>query len=211
LKWISCPAIDATTWNALLFTRRMAEIIAFHTDPSVETVKHDMDRDYYTSAEAAQAYGLIDASRHLGKEKRPPRRAVTRRTSPGFDAVKRARADQASIPLSVSVSVSRASRRPGKTRDRRGRRHSKCRGKVAKRTIERSDRRSAADLAIVDIEVDRLDELIELVHLLWGGLHREEHRLELTDELLTGVGGDGAVHLAGLDRGDHATRGRRDR
>ena len=41
-------------------TRRMAEIIARHTDKPVDEVMKDIDRDRFMSAEEAVAYGLID-------------------------------------------------------------------------------------------------------------------------------------------------------
>jgi ATP-dependent Clp protease, protease subunit len=41
-------------------TRRMAEIIAFHTGQSVDRVESDIDRDFYMTAEEAKDYGLID-------------------------------------------------------------------------------------------------------------------------------------------------------
>jgi ATP-dependent Clp protease, protease subunit len=41
-------------------TRRMAEIIAFHSGKSIEEVERDIDRDYFMTAEEAKAYGLID-------------------------------------------------------------------------------------------------------------------------------------------------------
>jgi ATP-dependent Clp protease protease subunit len=41
-------------------TRRMAEIIAHHTGKPIEQVEHDIDRDYFMTAEQALEYGLID-------------------------------------------------------------------------------------------------------------------------------------------------------
>ncbi len=41
-------------------TRRMAEIIAFHTGQSLEKVERDIDRDYFMTAEEAKAYGIVD-------------------------------------------------------------------------------------------------------------------------------------------------------
>ena len=41
-------------------TRRMAEIIAYHTGRPVEQVEQDIDRDYYMTAGEAKEYGLID-------------------------------------------------------------------------------------------------------------------------------------------------------
>jgi ATP-dependent Clp protease protease subunit len=41
-------------------TRRMAEIIAYHSGRAVEQVERDIDRDYYMTAGEAKEYGLID-------------------------------------------------------------------------------------------------------------------------------------------------------
>jgi ATP-dependent Clp protease, protease subunit len=41
-------------------TRRMAEIIAHHSGKSVDQVEHDIDRDYFMTAQEAKDYGLID-------------------------------------------------------------------------------------------------------------------------------------------------------
>jgi ATP-dependent Clp protease protease subunit len=53
-------------------TRRMAEIIAFHTGKAIEVVEADIDRDYFMTAEEAKLYGLID-------EIIEPRRGVSHR------------------------------------------------------------------------------------------------------------------------------------
>jgi ATP-dependent Clp protease protease subunit len=47
--------------EALALTRRMAEIIAHHSGRSVDEVTHDIDRDYFMTADEAVAYGIIDA------------------------------------------------------------------------------------------------------------------------------------------------------
>ncbi|HUZ20415.1 MAG TPA: ATP-dependent Clp protease proteolytic subunit [Acidimicrobiales bacterium] len=46
--------------EVLSMTRRMAEIIAFHSGRPVEQVERDIDRDYYLTAAEAKEYGLID-------------------------------------------------------------------------------------------------------------------------------------------------------
>ena len=46
--------------EALALTRRMAEIIAHHSGRSVDEVIHDIDRDYFMTADEAVKYGLID-------------------------------------------------------------------------------------------------------------------------------------------------------
>jgi len=47
--------------EALSLTRRMAEIIAHHSGRSVDEVTHDIDRDYFMTADEAVKYGLIDS------------------------------------------------------------------------------------------------------------------------------------------------------
>src|ERR1700678_1575477 len=47
--------------EVLSLTRRMGEIIAHHSRRSVDEVMHDIDRDYFMTAEEAVAYGLIDS------------------------------------------------------------------------------------------------------------------------------------------------------
>src|SRR5271154_1887425 len=46
--------------EVLSLTRRMAEIIAHHSGRPVDEVMHDIDRDYFMTAEEAVTYGLID-------------------------------------------------------------------------------------------------------------------------------------------------------
>src|SRR5271155_3379695 len=46
--------------EVLSLTRRMAEIIAHHSGRPVDEVMHDVDRDYFMTAEEAVTYGLID-------------------------------------------------------------------------------------------------------------------------------------------------------
>ncbi|HXQ59005.1 MAG TPA: ATP-dependent Clp protease proteolytic subunit, partial [Acidimicrobiales bacterium] len=46
--------------EVLATTRRMAEIIAFHSGQSVERVERDIDRDYFMTPDEAKAYGVID-------------------------------------------------------------------------------------------------------------------------------------------------------
>ena len=41
--------------------RRLEEIYAEHTGKTIETVSHDMDRDFFMSPEEATEYGLIDS------------------------------------------------------------------------------------------------------------------------------------------------------
>ena len=45
----------------MAFTKkRMAELIAFHSGQSIETITSDSDRDRWFNAEDAAKYGLID-------------------------------------------------------------------------------------------------------------------------------------------------------
>jgi ATP-dependent Clp protease protease subunit len=46
--------------EVLSLTRRMSEIIAYHSDRPVEQVAADIDRDRYMTAEEARDYGIID-------------------------------------------------------------------------------------------------------------------------------------------------------
>jgi len=46
--------------EVLATTRRMAEIIAFHSGQPVDQVERDIDRDNFMTPEEAKAYGLID-------------------------------------------------------------------------------------------------------------------------------------------------------
>jgi len=71
--------------EVLANTRRMAEIIAFHSGQSLEKVEQDIDRDYFMTPEEAKAYGLIDDiivptrglwGRHRDAEVASPRESV---------------------------------------------------------------------------------------------------------------------------------------
>jgi ATP-dependent Clp protease protease subunit len=46
--------------EVLSLTKRMAEIIAFHSGRPVEQVAIDIDRDNYMTAAEARDYGIID-------------------------------------------------------------------------------------------------------------------------------------------------------
>jgi ATP-dependent Clp protease protease subunit len=41
-------------------THRMTEILSHHSGRSMEVVEHDLDRDYFMTAEEAKGWGLID-------------------------------------------------------------------------------------------------------------------------------------------------------
>ena len=56
--------------EVLSTTKRMAQIIAYHSGRSLEQVERDLDRDYFMTAQEALEYGLID-------EVLAPRRGVS--------------------------------------------------------------------------------------------------------------------------------------
>ncbi len=53
--------IEIQARETISMKRRMEEIIAEHTDQSLEKVSHDMERDYFMTAQEASEYGIIDA------------------------------------------------------------------------------------------------------------------------------------------------------
>ncbi len=65
--------------EVLATTRRMAEIIAFHSGQTVEQVERDIDRDFFMTAQEAKDYGLID-------DIIVPRRGLCAPTVPESDA-----------------------------------------------------------------------------------------------------------------------------
>jgi ATP-dependent Clp protease, protease subunit len=56
--------------EVLSTTKRMAQIIAFHSGRSIEQVERDLERDYFMTASEARDYGIID-------EVLAPRRGVS--------------------------------------------------------------------------------------------------------------------------------------
>ena len=46
--------------EVLATTRRMAEIIAFHSGQPLEKVERDIDRDFFMTSDEAKAYGIVD-------------------------------------------------------------------------------------------------------------------------------------------------------
>ena len=46
--------------EVLATTKRMAQIIAHHTGKPLDAVEHDIERDYYMTAEEAREYGIVD-------------------------------------------------------------------------------------------------------------------------------------------------------
>jgi ATP-dependent Clp protease, protease subunit len=52
--------IEIHARETIALKRRIEEIMAEHTGQELETLKRDMDRDFYMTSEEAKAYGLID-------------------------------------------------------------------------------------------------------------------------------------------------------
>ena len=52
--------IEIQARETISLKRRLEEIIARHTNQSIEKVPKDMERDYYLDAEEAQSYGIVD-------------------------------------------------------------------------------------------------------------------------------------------------------
>jgi ATP-dependent Clp protease protease subunit len=52
--------IEIQARETIALKRRMEEIIAHHSEQSVERVSKDMERDYFMSPEEAKEYGIID-------------------------------------------------------------------------------------------------------------------------------------------------------
>jgi ATP-dependent Clp protease protease subunit len=46
--------------EVLATTKRMAQIISFHSGRPLEQVEHDIDRDFFMTADEARDYGLVD-------------------------------------------------------------------------------------------------------------------------------------------------------
>jgi ATP-dependent Clp protease protease subunit len=52
--------IEIQARETISLKRRLEEIIAHHTNQSVERVSKDTERDHYMTAEEAQEYGIVD-------------------------------------------------------------------------------------------------------------------------------------------------------
>lgn len=52
--------IEIQAREILRLKARLNEILAFHTNRSIEEIERDTDRDYYMDAKAAVEYGLVD-------------------------------------------------------------------------------------------------------------------------------------------------------
>jgi ATP-dependent Clp protease protease subunit len=52
--------IEIRAREILRLQQRIKEILSYHTDQPLERISHDMDRDFFMSAQAAKDYKLID-------------------------------------------------------------------------------------------------------------------------------------------------------
>jgi ATP-dependent Clp protease protease subunit len=52
--------IEIQAREVISIKRRLEEVIAEHTGQELEKVSHDMERDYFMTAEEAKDYGIID-------------------------------------------------------------------------------------------------------------------------------------------------------
>jgi ATP-dependent Clp protease protease subunit len=52
--------IEIHARETIALKRRIEEIMSQHTGQDLETLKRDMDRDFYMTSEEAKSYGLID-------------------------------------------------------------------------------------------------------------------------------------------------------
>ena len=52
--------IEIQAREVINIKRRLEEILAEHTGQEIEKVSHDMERDYFMTAQEAKDYGIID-------------------------------------------------------------------------------------------------------------------------------------------------------
>src|SRR5881409_2428504 len=52
--------IEIQARETISLKRRLEEIIALHTNQSIDKISKDMERDYYMTAEEAEQYGIVD-------------------------------------------------------------------------------------------------------------------------------------------------------
>jgi ATP-dependent Clp protease protease subunit len=52
--------IEIQARETINLKRRLEEIIAHHSNQSIDKISKDMERDYYMTADEAQTYGLVD-------------------------------------------------------------------------------------------------------------------------------------------------------
>src|SRR5256885_14887842 len=52
--------IEIQARETISLKRRLEEIIALHTNQSIDKISKDMERDYYMTAEAAEQDGIVD-------------------------------------------------------------------------------------------------------------------------------------------------------
>ena len=52
--------IEIQARETISLKRRLEEIIALHTNQSIDKISKDMERDYYMTADEAEQYGIVD-------------------------------------------------------------------------------------------------------------------------------------------------------
>src|SRR5947209_19745409 len=52
--------IEIQAKETISLKRRLEEIIALHTNQSIDKISKDMERDYYMTADEAEQYGIVD-------------------------------------------------------------------------------------------------------------------------------------------------------
>src|SRR5207302_10891823 len=52
--------IEIQARETIALKRRLEEIIALHTNQSIDKISKDMERDYYMTADEAEQYGIVD-------------------------------------------------------------------------------------------------------------------------------------------------------
>ncbi len=64
--------IEIQAKEILRLKARLNQIIAGHTGQTIESIRHDTDRDRYMDAEQAVEYGLVDSVMEIPKGKGLP-------------------------------------------------------------------------------------------------------------------------------------------
>ena len=88
--------IDIQATEILKMRQTMNEILAEHTGQAADQIAKDTERDYYMSAEEAQAYGIVDAV----ASRRPSPKLNGGAQNPGKPEAAGADAQEESVPLS---------------------------------------------------------------------------------------------------------------
>ena len=60
--------IEITANHIIKTKKKMIEMLAKNTGQSIDKVSHDVDRDYYMTADEAVTYGLVDKVITRGKK-----------------------------------------------------------------------------------------------------------------------------------------------